>query len=398
MFGTLVTAFIKKLMMKIVCISSSFIPSTAANSIQVVKATHALAELGHEVTLLVPGQESMSWDELKSFFGVTHFFDIQWIPENLTFKRYDFAFKAVQKAIKMKPDLVYTWVLQAGVFSLWRKMPTIYEMHDRVTGRFGPGLFRMFLKFATRSRIVAITDALRKIIISDYHLHPDRTDIVIAPDGVDLERYQNLPSPAEARKSLGLNKGITVGYTGHLYSGRGIELMFDLAKAMPNFNFLWVGGNPESVTVWKNRLEQEGVNNIKLTGFVDNALLPQYQAAAEILLMPYEETITVSGGGNTADIASPMKMFEYMAAGRPIISSDLPVIHEVLDETMAVFCPPGDIAAWRDAIIKLKENPSQRHIISENARKAVKAYTWRARSENALANFLGDFKDRVQRG
>ena len=374
--------------MRIACISSSFIPASTANSIQVVKAAHALAELGHDVTLFVPGQTEVPWDELKSHYGVQTPFKIHWIAENLAYKRYDFAYKAVREARQMNPDLLYTWVLQAGVLALWQGIPTILEMHDRVTGRIGPWLFRWFCKSKTRHRLVTITDALRKVLISDFNLDAATTEIVIAPDGVDLERYQDLSSPAVARRNLGMSEGFTVGYTGHFYGGRGIELMFNLAKALPEFQFVWVGGNPDAVSKWQGKLRREKVRNIILTGFIDNALLPQYQAAAEVLLMPYETTITGSGGGDTADIASPMKMFEYMAAGRAIISSDLPVIYEVLDETMAVFCPPGDLDAWQQALSRLRENPAARELLGQNARVAVEAYTWRSRSERALADFL----------
>ena len=83
------------------------------------------------------------------------------------------------------------------------------------------------------------------------------------------------------------------------------------------------------------RLEQGGIKNVHLTGFVPNEELPLYQAACDILLMPYEEAIAGSSGGDTARFASPMKAFEYMAAGRPILSSDLPVFREVLDEAFA---------------------------------------------------------------
>ena len=374
--------------MKIVCISASFIPANTANSIQVVKAVHALAELGHQVTLLVPGEKGAAWDELKSHYGVQTPFNIHWIQENLTFKRYDFAFKAVHQARKLNPDLVYTWVLQAGVLALWRGIPTILEMHDRVTGRIGPWLFRRFYTSRTRRRLVTITDALRKALISAFDLDTSKIDIIITPDGVDLERYQDLPSPADARQKLAIPQRFTVGYTGHFYGGRGIELMYSLAKTMPEVQFLWVGGDQADVTHWQNQLRDEHVDNVILTGFVENARLPQFQAAADVLLMPYGTTISGSGGGNTADIASPMKMFEYMAAGRAILSSDLPVIHEVLDETTAVFCPPEDLSAWQRALSHLKENPGDCQALGQNAREAVQAYTWRSRSERALADFV----------
>jgi glycosyltransferase involved in cell wall biosynthesis len=374
--------------MKIVCISASFIPANTANSIQVVKAVHALAELGHQVTLLVPGEKGAAWDELKTHYGVQTPFNIHWIQENLIFKRYDFAIKAVHQARKLNPDLVYTWVLQAGVLALWQGIPTILEMHDRVTGRIGPWLFRRFYTSKTRRRLVTITDALRKALISAFDLDTSKIDIIIAPDGVDLERYQDLPEPKAARKALGFPEGFTAGYTGHFYAGRGIELMLGLAKTMPEVQFLWVGGDQADVTHWQNQLRGEHVDNVILTGFVENARLPQFQAAADVLLMPYGTTISGSGGGNTADIASPMKMFEYMAAGRAILSSDLPVIHEVLDETTAVFCPPEDLSAWQRALSHLRENPEDCQALGQNARAAVQAYTWHSRSERALDNFL----------
>jgi glycosyltransferase involved in cell wall biosynthesis len=336
----------------------------------------------------VPGEKGAAWDELKSHYGIQTPFSIQWVRENLAFKRYDFAFKAVQQARKLKPDLVYTWVLQAGVLALWRGIPTILEMHDRVTGRIGPRLFRWFTGSKTRQRVLTITDALRKVLMADFGLDTAQTKFIVAPDGVDLERYQNLPSPGEARRLLGLPAGFTAGYTGHFYAGRGLELMFGLAKIMPEIQFLWVGGDPADVTHWLNQLRDEDVDNVVLTGFIENAHLPQYQAAADVLLMPYGITISVSGGGNTADIASPMKMFEYMAAGRAIISSDLPVIHEVLDETTAVFCPPEDLSAWQRALSHLRENPGDGQALGQNAREAVQAYTWRSRSKRALEDFV----------
>ncbi len=374
--------------MKIVCIAASFIPANTANSIQVIKAAHALAELGHDVTLLVPGQSSTPWDDLENHYGLRTSFQIRWIKENLVFRRYDFAFKALRAVRKMQPDMVYTWVLQAGVLTLSSGFPTILELHDRVTGRIGPHLLNWFWNAKTKKRILTNTAALRRVLMDEYGLAEDITAIQIAPNGVDPERYEDLPSPEQARKELGLPEGFTAGYTGHFYAGRGMELMFELAIALPQVNFLWVGGEPADVALWRNRLESQGVRNINLTGFVDNAVLSQYQAAADVLLMPYGTAIAGSGGGNSVEIASPMKMFEYLAAGRPIISSDLPVIHEVLNEKTALFCPPEDLGAWKDAILRVQEDSWLRDALGETGKLAAQAYTWRARAQKALRDFI----------
>ena len=374
--------------MKIVCIAASFIPSNTANSIQVVKASHALAALGHEVTLLVPGDETIPWEDLKTHYGLQYPFAITWISENLAYKRYDFAYKAVYRAKRIKPDLVYTWVLQAGVLALWFDLPTALELHDRVTGKIGPWLFRRFWASETRKRLITNTHALRKILIEEFNVDPAEKDILVAPNGVDLTRYQGLPSPSEARKALGLPDVFTAGYTGHFYAGRGMALMFDLAKAMPNIHFLWVGGEPDDVAKWIMRVQSDGVQNITLTGFVDNARLPKYQAASNVLLMPYGKQIAGSGGGDSSQVASPMKMFEYMAAGRAILSSDLPVIHEVLTKDTAVFCPAGDLLAWIEALSELKANLLRCQALGESARKAVEGFTWESRAERAMAGFV----------
>ncbi len=130
------------------------------------------------------------------------------------------------------------------------------------------------------------------------------------------------------------------------------------------------------------------MHNITLTGFVFHAHLPLYQAAADILLMPYETTIAGSGGGNSADICSPMKMFDYLAAGRAILSSDLPVIHEVLNETNAVFCLPENTQAWAQKLGELIQNTALRETLGKQARQDAMKYTWLHRAENAVANLF----------
>jgi len=370
--------------MNIVCIAASFVPSNTANSIQVMKAAHALAELGHEVTLLVPGQKAVPFEALQDHYGLRVPFQVAWLPENLTFKRYDYAFKAVHRAKQLAPDLVYTWVLQAAVLSLGRGLPTLLELHDRVTGRLGPWLFRRFWRSKTPLRVLTNTMALKEVLMDTFGLQEQKDQILVGPNGVELERYADLPDAPTARQALGLPEGFTAGYTGHFYAGRGMDLMLKLAKDLPEVNFLWVGGQPADVIEWQQRLADNGVENITLTGFVENAILPRYQAAADVLLMPYGTQIAGSGGGNSAEIASPMKMFEYMAAGRAILASDLPVIHEVLNEDMAVFCPPEDEQAWQNHLRALAEDPARRASLAVAAKEAVKAYTWTAREAHAL--------------
>ena len=209
----------------------------------------------------------------------------------------------------------------------------------------------------------------------------------MAPNGVDLDRYTNLPDPAEARRQLNLKEGFTAGFTGHFYAGRGMDLLFELAGALPGVNFLWAGGTPEAVEEWRIKLNSVRATNVTLTGFIENSRLPLVQAAADILLMPYGRSISASSGQDIAEVINPMKMFEYMAAKRAIVTADLPVIREVLDETKAVFCQPGEPAAWKQAIERLRGDEKRRTSLAAEARREIEKYTWLARAQKALVEW-----------
>jgi glycosyltransferase involved in cell wall biosynthesis len=364
--------------MNIVAIAGSTIPSDTANSVQVMKACQALAQLGYRVTLLVPGRRNSSVD-LLAHYGLQTAFPIEWLSSS---SRRLFTWGAVRRAHTLQADLIYTWFPQSAVFGLLSRKPVVFEIHLQPTGRFGPLWHRAFALLPGRKRLASITRALVTILERDFHVYPRAEQVVIAPNGVDLERFASLPDPVTARRQTGLREAPTVMCTGHLYDGRGSDLFLALAESCPQAQFVWVGGRADDIARWKQRTQSE---NVTFTGFILNSDLPMYQAAAEILLMPYSRSIMGSSGtADSASVASPMKMFEYMAAGRAIVSADLPVIREVLNEQNAVFCAPDDINAWRSALELLLNNASLRTALGEQARRDVQGYTWLTRAEKIL--------------
>lgn len=374
--------------MRIVAIAGSTIPSDTANSMQVMKACQALVQLGHQLTLLVPGSTTVRpavqlLDILQQHYGLQTAFPIEWLSSS---SRRRFTWEAVQYALKLKADLVYSWFPQSAVFGLLSKLPVIFEIHLQPMGFFGPTWHRLFASLRGHKRLASITRALVEILERDFHMHFSAEEVVIAPNGVDLERFIALPDSVAARRQLGLREAPTVMCTGHLYAGRGVELFLALAKSLPQAHFVWVGGRPEDVKNWKQRAESA---NLTFTGFIPNLDLPLYQAAADILLMPYSRFIMGSSGtADSANVASPMKMFEYMAAGRAIITSDLLVIREVLNERNAVFCKPDDRENWRLEIESLLSNDSRRVELGNQAKQDVRGYTWLARAERILNGFV----------
>ena len=373
--------------MKIACISASQIPSGTANSIQAMKACQAMAQLGHTVRLFAPGTpQQADWSALAQHYGLFTPFEVTWLRAHPRWKRYDFAWSAVQQAGKWGADLLYAWPLQAALAGLLadRSRPVLLEMHGPAEGHLGPLLLRRFMRQPGRRRLLPITQALADMLAQQAGRDFTPGECVLVPNGVDLERFQDLPDPQEARRLLALPEGLTAGYTGHLYAGRGIGLLEQLAQHFPQLNFLWVGGRSEDVTAWRSRLNSKGLSNVTLTGFVENQRLPLFQAAADVLLMPYERAIAGSSGGDSAAYASPMKMFEYMACQRPILSSDLPVVREVINERNAVLCPPDDLPSWSQALAGLLADAGLRQRLAHQAWQDVQAYTWEQRARRAL--------------
>jgi glycosyltransferase involved in cell wall biosynthesis len=350
-----------------------------------MKVCDALTELGHELQVLAPREgQPASWKTLSSQYGLRSEFRIDWLPSAQALKRLDFMWYAQFAARKFKPDLIYTWLPQSATLGSLRGGPVVLEMHADVAGRLGAWWLRQFWRTSGRKRMLVTTRALRSALERAAHRKFPDEAVQIAPNGVDLNRYKDLPDPPEARRRLELKEGLTVGYTGHFYAGRGLDLLMELAQAMPDVNYMWVGGTPDAVDEWRAKLTGTRTSNVTLTGFIDNSRLPLYQAASDILLMPYGYAVSASSGQDIAEVINPMKMFEYMAAGRAIVTADLPVIREVLDETRALFCLPGDIGAWKSGIEILLADGKQRSVLAANARRAVEKYTWLARAQHAL--------------
>jgi glycosyltransferase involved in cell wall biosynthesis len=372
--------------MRIACIASSTIPSRTANSIQVMKVCQALIDLGHEVHLWVPGKNpQVAWSDLATHYGVQDQFEINWLAAAKALRRYDFCCRAVRGARHWKPDLYYVWPYQAAALASRLGLPCILEVHDRPQGRFGPFLFRQFLNGSGARRMLPTTRALRSYLSEAYELSLEPPFTVVASNGVDLEQYRDLPEPEEARRKLGIHAAFAAGYTGHLYPGRGVGLLLKLAKSNPAVDFLWAGGEPAAIEYWRQQLKIENAENVHLMGFVPNDRLPFIQAACDVLLMPYERRISVSSGGDTAQFASPMKVFDYLAAGRVILSSDLPVLREVLNSSNAVLLPPEKFQPWNDALRLVAADSEYRERLSNKACQDAVQYSWLNRARRSLA-------------
>jgi glycosyltransferase involved in cell wall biosynthesis len=395
--------------MKIAVLAPTTIPARSANTIQVMKMAQAFASLGLSVDVFFPGNAfrddsaGSGWEQLAGHYGLRYRFSIFGLAARPGARKYDYAWRALRRAKQSGADIVYTRLLQAAAFGSLSGFPTILELHDLPSGKTGPALLRLFLRGLGTRRLVLISNALLADLAQRFNLPAGEDCVLVVPDGVDLDRYADLPVPAQARRVIAPalqpvlgstgpgfeSDRFTVGYAGHLYPGRGVELIIELAARMPDFNFLLMGGEPQEVVRYRQMVAQRGLVNLFLTGFIPNADLPGYQAACEVLLMPYQHRVAGSSGGNIARYLSPLKLFEYLACGRAILSSDLPVLREVLSERNAVLLPPDDPERWEAAIRQLHDDMGRRLALGSAARQEAGKYSWEARAARILAGQPG---------
>lgn len=273
-----------------------------------------------------------------------------------------------------KPETAVTTV-QAGLDTVlethipWESMPHLHAHRDV--------LCRPELK-----ALVVVTpplaDSFREAGIAE-----DR--ILVEPDGVDLSQYTPELSRLEARRRLGLEEdGFYCVYTGHLYQDRGIEVMIEAAGHLPEIRFVIVGGWERDIARCQAIALEAGVENVMFVGFVPHAQVPLYQFAADLLIMQY------SGKTHHAERCSPIKIFEYLAAGRPMVSTDLPVLHEVLrHEENALFVTPDSSPALIEAIQRIRNEPELAERIARNARRDSARYSWEERARRILSHVMG---------
>jgi len=224
--------------------------------------------------------------------------------------------------------------------------------------------------------VVTVTQKLKDHLVEEYEL--DLEKCLVCHDGVDLIPYRTSVSKKELRKELGLPRDRKiVMYTGHLYPRKGVHLLIKAAKNIDAEIYV-VGGYKEDIDRLNSNYDVD-VGNLNFTGFVNPSSIHKYQLSSDILVAPYTKK---------AWMPSPLKLFEYMAAGKPIVASKIDTIQEVLKhEENALLFKPEDTESLTRNINRLLEDNELCEKTRENALEDVKEYSWKRRA-NKIKNFI----------
>ncbi len=367
--------------MKITYITPSGVPSKQANTVQVMKMCEAFSQHGHDVRLLCPSNATETASDVFAYYDVKSLFEIQRLPWQ-PFKGYQFSVMAALSAYRSGTDIVYGRSIAGCYFSSLLGLDVVYESHvpadeiHPITDR----MFSSLLGSANLSALVVITEALKDYYTSKYDIGEE---VIVAPDASTRQDG----TPIDEIRS---RDGQQVGYVGHLYEGKGIEVIVELARKKPDTDFHVVGGTDEDLQKWQSKTD--GLSNLRFHGHVPPARVGDYLASFDVVLAPYQRDIKgASGNTNLSKWMSPLKIFEYMSAGKPIVCSDLPVLQEVLsDGVNALLCDPDDISQWIEALHRLSTDDELRKSLAERAQSDFEArYSYDARAEQ-IYNTISD--------
>lgn len=367
-------------MRKLLYVANIRFPNEKAHGKQVREMCNAFAQFA-DVTLVVPNRRTEGTPES---FGLSPRVRVVRIPviDTVRLGRLGFLFESLCFALGAA---LYALVRARGFVALTREygcaltlslcgLLVAWESHR------GEWNSAIRLTLACGASVVVITKGLRSFYISKG-VSPDT--ILVAPDGVDLARYQHLPERSEARRRLALpeEKRIAI-YNGHLHTWKGAGVLAQAVPFLPeNFLLLFMGGTDEDIAQFK---KEYGANRrIAIMGRKPDEERPLYLRAADVAVLPNTAKDLIS----TA-YTSPLKLFGYMAAGTPIVASDLPSIREVLSEKTAFFARPDDPESFAKTLAYAAEHPAEGATRAKAARAEVERYEWRKRAQHIL-DFLG---------
>lgn len=348
--------------------AGTLLPGKSAASVHVAYMTQSLAGEVDEVTVFAKGDVKTPPDELATYYGLTTVPTFQLIP----FNNRNALWRYLRRITKLPhPDLVLGRYVYPVLFAALRGVPVVYEVHAPATG-YKRWFEALLLRHHNLSKLVAITRALADDYVHNYPFLANK--VLILPDAA------NNPGDSITPRVDG---ALTVTYVGSWYPGRGVELIIEMAKAMPHMNFVAAGGQAEELLA----MGLECPDNLQCLGYLPPAEVSSVLRSADILVAPYQTSIQVAGGGgDTAAWSSPMKFFEYMSHGKAIICSDLPVFHEVFEHGQnCLFVPPADLAGWCSALEDLERDRSLATKLGSAARQQfLQQHTWKHRAQRLL--------------
>ena len=374
-------------------------PLERANGVQIVKTAAALAAGGTATTLLVRRSDPRPTAAILAQLGVTgdarlrvRRLSVLHRRGSYTLPRLSFLVQALALGLAAlaRDAVIYTRDLQLAELLLGQPFRTrrrlVYEAHAVESVMYGeraalygtsePALESKRARLARRegrvwrqaAAVVTTTAGIRETFQAAYG--PRETTAVIS-NGCDLAPDRAFSGPSAERPAR-------VVYAGQLYVWKGVDVLVDAVARVPDVRLVILGGleGERDLSRIRQLVEARDLGaRVEMAGTVPQARVAEELRRAAVVVVPFLRSAM------TERHTSPIKLFEAMAAGRPIVCSDLPSSREIVrDGEHALLVPPGDAEALAAAIKRLAEDPALAERLARAAFDEAPRYSWERRA------------------
>ncbi len=372
--------------MKIAYLTNSIIPSKFANSVHSMKMCYYLSsKYKFNVSLFaINNKSNQSIEEIYEIYGTKKTFEIKF------FKKYKNKFQIILFHIKILFNLFNYQLIYCRhpffLFSLiFLKKKYILELHDlRVFNSFFYYTFFKFILYNNKLvSIILISNQLKNDFLKIFPKLKNKS--FVAHDGSSCFDEKNFNKKISFNNQYNFN----IIYVGSLHPGKGLEIIQPLSKHFKEFGFHIIGGNDKEISKYKKDFINQ--SNIFFYGYINHMDIKNYIYLSDICLLPNLPDVKIFSDNKYIDIGkytSPLKMFDYMSIGKPIIASNLENLKEVLNHNQnALLCSHNELNEWINAVDTLYSDKKLRIFIGKNAKNDLdNNYLWEVRIKN-IFNF-----------
>src|SRR3990167_2333302 len=377
------------------------LPTSKAHGLQIMKSCEAFSNVGVTVKLITPRLKPISKENPFTYYGVSKNFILQKTPilelvpyekwlgplagyiQNLSFSIVAI-FLGTIRGWFSDATIIYTRdYMSAFCLTLFGYKPVI-ELHD-----YRSKNYRWRINYILRNAHAIIVNSEGTLSTLRSHYKIDDSKVLVVPNGVDIPFFNIPQSKDESREILGLPSGKNIiGYIGSLETvgiEKGIHTLINaFANLLDKYDdiiLLIVGGPNDLIEEYKKEAASVEVPNDKIIflGHVSYKKIPMFLRAIDIAVIPLPNN-------QFGQTTSPIKLFEYMAAGKTILASDLPSLRKYLGEQSAEFFEPSNPYNLVAHLKKLIDNPHLAKLLATNALNDSSKYTWEARANRILNN------------
>ncbi|BAU63137.1 putative glycosyl transferase, group 1 [Stanieria sp. NIES-3757] len=373
-------------------------PNTA-HEIHDVQCADAAANLGYPTVLVYPNQQQHNFNLFNFLFPfrpqipskeIVEFYDIQSnletaplplpgqflpLPDKLTHPSTIICKYYFPLHIFSKTKVLHTRDWNCAKAAVQNKIPTIYESHY-----FQSKPLETKIVNSPYFRIAVTQSELTRQSLIQAGV-PEQKAIWLH-NGFGQSFLTRQPAEAKAwrQQLLSENYQYLVVYSGALYRFKGIDLLIDVARLLPHIQFAITGGTDSQIQDYRQLAQEKQVNNINFLGWIlPRSRLVSLLQAADLLAHPHLS-------GKEADFTNPVKFFQYIASGTPMVVTEIPPLLPFKSSPLvATWCPPDDPGAFAQAIGQsLRNYPYQSEGYQTNIDFASQ-FTWENRTTKIMS-------------